>query len=256
MKQIMMAWDWALQFNDEGLHIILLALGMIYIAVKKEEKKHRYLMLGYTAAFLLVYFCPPVVWFMDKILGDLVYWRMLWLLPMPVILAYSMVKIWAGIGNRWKKAGIFAAFILMLSLMGQNVYYQDSPYEKRANWEKLPTSPVAIVDIINQNRGSEDEWALLAAPADIVDYIVQYDASIRQVYGRKGMVRSYYIMNSIQSDQIIYKNFCKRLRRRKCNYVVLGNNTKKRVRGMEKRGFSVIGTVGSYNIYKDMRWTP
>ena len=63
---------------------------------------------------------------------------------------------------------------------------ENSPYETRANWEKIPTSPIAICDIVNAGRESEDEWAMLAAPEDMVPYIRVHDASIRQVYGRKG----------------------------------------------------------------------
>lgn len=254
MEQLKTAWIWAREFNDEGLHIILMVLGMIYIGLKQEEKKHRALMLGYTGIFMVVYFLPPVVWFMDKIIGELVYWRLLWAVPMPVIIAYSMVKVWDKIQGKVKRAGILLVYVALLALMGQNVYLQESPYSERKNWDKLPETAVAVADIINADRGSKDNYALIATPPDLVDYMVQYDGSLRQVYGRKGRVRSKVLMKQMSNPPKRKNHFTNRLRAHKVNYVVL-KKTRKLTKRMKKYGFVKIGKVGDYLIYKDSRFT-
>ena len=145
-------------------------------------------------------------------------------------------------------------------LLGQLIYVEDSPYEPRGNWEKIPSSPVAICDIVNANRGSEDEWAMLAAPEDMVPYIRVYDASIHQVYGRKGNYwmpkkGGRYVVNAIHEEVIDYETLCKKCRKISCNYIVLPDGPG-RVEGMAQYHFEVIGRVGSYVVWKDMDWTP
>lgn len=253
MEQLKTAWIWAREFNDEGLHIILMVLGMLYIGLNQKEKKHRAIMIGYTIIFFVVYFFPPVIWFMDKVIGDLVYWRMLWLVPMPMVIAYSMVQTWDRIQGKVKKAGLLITYVVLLALLGQNVYLQDSPFEARSNWEKLPEAPVAIVDAINANRDSKDDYALVAAPEDMVVYLMQYDGSLRQVYGRKGLVRSRYLKKKLAEPVKRVKRFVRALRRHNVNYVVM-KKTQKLKKRMKKQGFVMIGNVGDYLIFKDAQF--
>lgn len=143
-------------------------------------------------------------------------------------------------------------------MLGQFIYLDGCPYEKRTNWEKIPESPVAICNIINANRGSEDEWVLLAAPEDMVPYIRVYDAGIHQVYGRKGDYwmpgkGGNYIVKALKNEVLDYETLIAKCRRINCNYIVLPDGAS-RVENMQTYHFEVIGRVGSYIIFKDMDW--
>ena len=185
ISQLHMSVDWLLQFNDEGLHFIIMFLALIYILLRKEEACHRRLFIGYSLIFTIVYFCPLTSWLITRAIGELVYWRMLWMMPLPVIIAYTMVKLWSRMEKKWQRAVSIGVFAGTMVVLGQFIYVENSPYETRANWEKIPTSPIAICDIINASRESEEEWAMLAAPEDMVPYIRVYDASIRCMAGRE-----------------------------------------------------------------------
>ena len=52
-----------------------------------------------------------------------------------------------------------------------------------------------------------------------------------------------------------YSKFCKKLRKKSCNYVVLRDGGHERDEEMGSRDFIKIGRVGDYNIYRDARWT-
>lgn len=260
INQCKMSVSWLRDFNDEGLHFILMFLALIYILMRKEEKCHRRLFIGYSLLFTVIYFCPWTSWLITKAIGTLVYWRMLWLMPLPVIIAYAMVKFWCRIEKKWQKGVSIAVFAGLLVALGQFIYIDGCPYETRANWEKIPASPVAICDIVNANRGSEDEWVLLAAPEDMVPYIRVYDASIHQVYGRKGNYwkpgsGGRYIVKALDDDVLDYETLVKKCRKIKCNYIVLPDG-EGRIDGMAQYHFEVIGWVGSYVVYKDMLWRP
>ncbi len=260
ISQLKMSMDWLLQFNDEGLHFIVMFFALVYILLRKEEACHRRLFIGYSLIFTVVYFCPLTSWLITRTIGELVYWRMLWMMPLPVIIAYAMVKLWHRIKKKWIRAAFIGAFTGVMIVLGQFIYVENSPYETRANWEKIPTSPIAICDIVNANRGSEEEWAMLAAPEDMVPYIRVHDASIRQVYGRKGNYwmankGGKYIESALQSEVTDYQTLCKKCRAIRCNYIVLPDGAG-RVEGMAAYHFEVIGRVGSYVVFKDMDWSP
>lgn len=256
ISEVALAFDWARQFNDEGLHIVLMVLAMCYIMLRKEEKDKRRIFVGYICLFTALYFCPPVVYVITKFIGKTVYWRMLWLIPMPAVIAYVMVKIWTKQKNKVIRAGLLAAFVLSLTVTGQVVYLENSPYEEAVNWKKIPESPSAICEIINANRNG-DEWVLLGAPEDMAWYIRQYDPSMHLIKGRKGVTwdKAKFIDQQISAQKIKYKKLCRRMRKIQCNYIVLPEG-EGRIEGMAKYGYEVIGYVGTYVIYKDMQWTP
>lgn len=258
-----MSVNWLREFNDEGLHFILMFLALAYILISRKEKYHRRLFIGYSLLFTVVYFCPVTSWVITRAIGELVYWRMLWMMPLPIIIAYAGVKIWCRIEKKWQRGLSIAALAAVLVLLGQFIYLDGCPYEKRTNWEKIPESPVAICNIINADRKSKEEWVLLAAPEDMVPYIRVYDGSIHQVYGRKGDYwkpgsGGYYIvktMNQLLRDNIEpdYEKLIAKCRRISCNYIVLPDGNK-RVENMEAYHFEEIGRVGNYIIFKDTDW--
>lgn len=262
MQWIKEQWDmavyWLLQYNDEGLHFILMFAALLYIVLSRKEKTHRKLFAGYFVIFTIVYFCPLTSYAITRAIGTLVYWRVLWLLPMPVIIAFAMVKLWDRIPKKWMRGAVLAVFGVLLVLGGQVIYIENCPYEVKSNWEKIPASPVAICDIINANRG-EDEWVLLAAPEDMVPWIRVYDASIHQVNGRKGNYwmpgsGGRYIVKALDDEALDYETLTQKCRRISCNYIVLPDGAG-RVEGMQQYQFEVIGRVGSYIIFKDITWT-
>lgn len=252
--QLKMAAGWLQSYIGSGWHMVLLVFAVVYILFQKQERTHRRLLAGYACLFTAVYFCPLISWFLTRFIGEFVYWRMLWVLPMPLILAYAMVKMWANRKYKWQRAVLLIIFAGSIVLTGENVYLAEgSPYEKAVNLEKVPESPAAICALINENR-EEGEHAMLAAPADMVGYIRQYDGSIEQVYGRRGKVRpgGNYIIRQLSREKLQYRGLTNRLRELNCNFIALPEG-ESRIQRMKKYGFEKIGQVGSYVIYKDMQ---
>lgn len=254
IAQMENAADWLLSYIGNGWHVVLLVLAVVYILFQKQEHTHRRLLAGYVCLFTVIYFCPPISWMLTRFIGEFIYWRMLWTLPLPLIVAYVMVKVWAKGRSKWQRAVLLVLFAGSIIFTGENVYLAEgSPYEKAVNWQKVPSSPAAICDVINANR-EEGEHAMLAAPSDMVGYIRQYDGSIEQIYGRRGKVRpgGNYVIRQLKKEKIAYYGLTNRLREMNCNFIALPEG-EGRERGMKKRGFEKIGQVGSYVIYKDMQ---
>ena len=98
---------------------------------------------------------------------------------------------------------------------------------------------------------------LVGAPEDMAWYIRQYDPSMHLIKGRKGVTwdKAKFIDQQISAQKIKYKKLCRRMRKIQCNYIVLPEG-EGRIEGMDKYDYEVIGYVGTYVVYKDMRWIP
>ena len=108
--------------------------------------------VGYTGVFFIIYLFPVTAKIiMDFCIGELVYWRMLWLLPIPVILAYVCTRIWGRMKSRTAKGASLAVMALLLILSGKCVYGGDTPYQKAGNLFKIPPEVCWTCDLIRQN---------------------------------------------------------------------------------------------------------
>ena len=251
MEQLEIAAGWLKLYVGDGMHMVLLAAALLYIILYEKEKIRRILFAGYAVLFVLLYFCPLVIFGMGKLIGSLVYWRMLWLLPTPVIIAYAMVMAWKRMAPGWKRTGLAVLFSLAICLTGQNVYLQNTPFTEAANLQMVPALAASVCTII-RDICREDESVLVAAPEELTWYIRQYDAGIGQVYGRRGGARTggKRIRRQLLKDKIYPDILCQDAREIGCNFIVLTDKGK-RVKLMEDRGFAVVGRVDNYVIYKD-----
>ncbi len=251
-EMLKMAWQMYSQYVGSSLHMVLLLIALLIIALDKGEE-HKRLFLGYTIGFAIVFFCPVTAWAISKFVGD-TYWRMLWALPTPVILAYAMTRCWNR-AKKWRKGLLILLFAGTIALTGKSVYFSsDTPFEKAENVEKIPQTVVDIADLLRAH--DSHNTIKVAAPEEITWYIRQYDGSFRQVYGRKTYFtkKISYIFNQLNTDDIEmnYKKLAKYLRKLSCKYVIVKEG-EGRVEGMEAQGYAVIGQVDKYVIYEDMQ---
>ncbi|MDO4632271.1 MAG: hypothetical protein Q4B01_00265 [Eubacteriales bacterium] len=244
-----------LKYVGSSFHMLLLLPALLYFACSKTEREKKRVLLYYTLIFLLVYFCPLTVLVLFHFIGD-TYWRMLWLLPTPVILAYAMTQAVREHKQWWLKSGLTVLFLGAIILGGKNVYLEDTPFQSSYNSEKVPQAAAVICDLIRQNR-PEEERAKLAAPEDVAWYIRQIDGSIDQAYGRRIVAtkENTYLRDQIHrsgEEKLNYKKLCRTLRKQNCNFVALPKG-EGRVKGMKKHRFHLISSVGDYLLFRDAR---
>ena len=237
-----------------GLHYILFLLALVYLIFHKDEKDSQRWLVGYSILFAAVYICPLTAYIiMEYCTGDLVYWRMLWLLPFSPAIAYAAARFC----GRFKRAGAqvlcMAALTLCITASGRNPYVgEKAAYVRAHNLQKLPVDACQVCDVINASL-EEGESALAVMPDDLNGYVRQYDASIRLVYGRRSKLRRERrrLHRQMNQENPRIRRIVRLSRKLGVNYVVFASNEKQH-RRFERRGFRCVGQVGGYFVYKDV----
>ena len=186
--------------------------------------------------------------------GGFVYWRMFWILPTSVILAYVAVSVCTAGKKKTIQAVCASLLMALIIVTGKNPYVGGQAiYQKSVNMQKLPADVCQISNLIADTR-AEGETALAVMPEDLVGYVRQYDASIRLLYGRRSKsekpVRK--IRRQMRKEQPKIKKLIRRIRQQGVNYLVFLADEQQDAK-IQRNGFEKIGKVGGYSVYKD-KW--
>ena len=177
-------------YNGTGYYCILFIIALIYLWFTEEDKRIRALLI-YTPTVIQILFFIPIFYVIYNRLDDGTYYRILWLLPMTVVIAYAGCKV-IGIHTRVGLALLSA--ILVMS----GTYVYKSVYMTRAENEyHIPQEVVEVCEIIKPEEGKERVWAVV--PLDLIHYVRQYTTRIQLAYGRDSIVQSW-----VKADNELY----------------------------------------------------
>lgn len=135
------------EYMGTGLIVIWYMISLIYLWINEKRKYLRLLFLYMPVILLLIYFNPLFAKAVYHMAEGEIYYRILWLLPVTVVIAYTTVCIYDRFGDR-RRADLFALCAAgMIGLSGSFVY--SSPLFSRAeNVYHMPDSVVHICDAI------------------------------------------------------------------------------------------------------------
>lgn len=258
--------DVAALFRDymgTGLIVIWYLLCLVYLWLKEKRKHLRILFLYLPVTLLLLYFNPLFARVVYRALEGEIYYRILWLLPMTVVIAYTCTCIYGRLAQgRRRKAKIFAsanAFAsadlfalcaaLVLAVSGSFVY--SSPLFSRAeNLYHVPDTVVDICDAINV-PGRE---VMAVFPLELVQYVRQYSPVTCMPYGRETTVSrwNYYhpLRDEMETEVIHMETLVPLSREYNCHYVIFRPGQK--VQGNpEDYNWVRFAEVDGYTIYRD-----
>lgn len=233
------------------LVIILILTALILFCFRKREEGKR-MILFYIIMLAGVF--NPIVYglFWTKIMRSHLYWRMIWLLPTVILLAWAICAWSKKLSGNKKSLPLFIGIAFVL-LFGKNVYMNDN-FQWATNKFKLPQDVVSTAAAILENGGK----AKAVVPDELCCYTRQYSTKIDLLYGR-----DIYGYTSPIWDEKIHKiheemnkedpdmdYLTKAVREYECNYIILSQE-KVQTDSPESFGFTCAGKVGGYMIYKD-----
>lgn len=229
----------------------LFLLALLYLLLAREEKGRKGLFIGYTVVFGLIYLCPLTAYIiMEYCIGELVYWRMFWILPIPLVIAYVFTRIWCRQKKRITQILSLVILMTLLVVSGKNIYGTETPFVRAGNLFKLPPEVCWVGDILRADQRG-DEVIRVAAAGDLVGYLRQYDAGIELVYGRRVRNRRRKVLaqelGSEEPDFSVVAGYARLL---KCNFLVY-NTDENQDQIVKSIGYQEIGKAGIYTVYRD-----
>lgn len=251
MSYLYQAFDYLKQYNGDGWHLLFFLLAVLVLAACRESRRYGRPLLIYTAAFLVLFFCPvSAKILMEYCLEDAVYWRMLWLLPVPMGIAYAGTVLAGRLKKTWMRALCLTALSAAVILGGNDVYFgPDGRYEAAENAGKIPSEVIELCNVILADSETEEAGAVVP---DILNAYVRTAApQIRQAYGRWGGTGSSARkikkqMSAASPDFSVIAACAKKL---DCAYLIYAADASRDAQILES-GYVRVGQAGAYTVYK------
>lgn len=233
-------------YNGTGYYCILFLIGLIYLWFTEEDRKTKCLLVYAPAVIQILFFIPYFYLIYNK-LDEGTYYRILWIMPMTVVIAYSACKV---IGRHTR---IGLAMVSVLLIISGTYVYKSVYMSKAENLYHIPQEAVDICEMIKPEEGEERIWAVF--PPDLVHFIRQYTTTIQMPYGRDNMVESWKtVINPLyplyQQETIDAKELSNLSKEYNCHYIILMKS--KIVDGnLSKYNIEKIGETENYIVYRN-----
>ncbi len=240
-------------FGNPVLAILLIA-SALYIAICEKDLKKR-ILLGILPLVIMAGFLLPVT----KILyvaafdeGSDTYYRLMWLVPMYVVMGYAACKLVYSFGKRIRQRVALVIVLVVVALSGSLVYLNQ--YMSVA--ENLYHIPQNVIDVCDVIAPADGEPRVRAAfPSELVHFVRQYDTDILMPYGREMIATQWDYYNAVyevmeKPEVIDAEALLEATRQTGCSYIIL-SESRKIDKNLVSLGLVLVDTVGGYKIYAD-----
>ncbi len=232
------------KFAGSGFILILFVLAFIYLFIFEKRKPRRIMLVYVPAIVLLIFFNPLFFKFFYSLVGEEIYFRIIWLLPVTIVLGYTVVHIAERLQG--KKRLFFCLVSVVLLMISGKLVYSSPLYSVAENQYHVPDEVVEICDAIKV----EGREVMAAFPEEFLLYVRQYSADVCMPYGRDSL--GYYdeFNGLMNQDEIDAEKLSVLAKERSCHYVIIHED--KVLNGdMADYDYEVFGKVRGYVIYRD-----
>lgn len=237
------------EYMGTGLIAGWFLVSVIYLFLRERDQSRRILFLYTPTILLILFFNPLFAKIVYGYVGNEIYYRILWLIPITLVIAYAAAKICGGLSG--KKKGVFTLAAIAAVVLSGSCIYQN-PYFRRA--ENIYHMPQAVVDICDAIVVPGRE-VMAVFPPEMLQYVRQYTPLVCMPYGRDVLVESwgtqqelYYIMEAEELDVEAMVPFTRG--QYQCHYIILPED-KPILGSMEDNGYVLYANIDGYDIYLD-----
>jgi len=235
-------------YMGTGLLVIFFLVALVYLFLTEKRKPVRILFVYLPLFVLLLFFNPLVTKLVCEYADNEIYYRILWLLPVTMVLAYAAVELCAGFQNKKKLPFVVAVSVLIMA--SGSLIYKNGFWTKAENIYHVPQSVVEICDAIEV----EGREVMAVFPEELVSYVRQYSPVICMPYGREVTVDRWVYTSELydvmEAEEIDAEELSKLARKHTCAYIILSQD--KVINGkLEEYDFVTFGVIKGYVIYKD-----
>ncbi|MBQ7920119.1 MAG: hypothetical protein IJ324_09305 [Lachnospiraceae bacterium] len=241
-------------YMGSGIIVGWFIISLLYLFIKERDSSKRILFLYFPILILLLYFNPLFVNVVYGIIGEEVYYRFLWIVPMTITIAYTVTCIYASLQRAAR--GIFVGCCIVLIAVSGRWIYSNEYFSVAENVYHIPETVVKICDTI----AVEGREVTAAFPREMVQYVRQYDSTICMPYGREVLVsrwgNGHPILDMISSGEINVDEFVFWTKDkeygsdRPCNFIIVPEEIEF-IGDLEAYGIVLYDTIDGYDIYHD-----
>lgn len=239
------------EYMGTGLIVAWFLFAWGYLFLKEERKQIRILLVYVPMLVLVLFFNPLFAAVLARYMGDEIYYRILWLLPITVVIAYATVV--AGSRLAGKKRTIFAMVSVVLVMVSGSYIYNNAYFTKAQNIYHIPDSVVNICDAI-ELPGRE---VMAVFPLEMIQYVRQYSPVVCMPYGREILTESWNewavqhdLCDALEAEVIDARVLGELAIEYGCIYIVLPDN--RPVEGsLAEAGYDLFLETDGYCVYRN-----
>ena len=233
---------------------LLLLISSIYLIVKESDVRMK-IIFGVMPIIVVAGFLFPITKkLFVKVAGIQsadTYYRILWIIPMYVTIAYAFTRFIASLNSTVKKCVAVCISAVIIAITGSCVYANEYVYMA----ENIYHLPQNVIDICDRIKPTEDEGAVRAAfTPELVYFVRQYDPNILMPYGRDYVDHNYYtgvLKLMMEEGEMSTQELLYHTRVDLDKYIILPTD-KKLDEDITNFDVKLIDTIDGYNIYEDI----
>jgi hypothetical protein len=244
------------KYMGQGLITVWFLLSVIYLFITEKKKEIRVMFVYFPIVILLLFFNPWFAGIIYSVLDEEIYYRLLWMLPVTIVIAYTIVSVWSKLSDKntgknlcTKKTCFAMAAVLLIAVSGRFIY-TDTYFHPAENIYHVPECVVEICDAIEL----EGREVTAVFPSELLQYVRQYSGTVCMPYGREVLVDRWNVFNDLyalmESDLVDAQALTSEARSQKCVYIVLPDD-KKITGSMEACDFMEFYRTDGYIVYID-----
>ena len=233
------------KFAGSGFVLILFVLAVIYLFVCEKRKPRRIMLVYAPTIVLLLFFNPLFYKLFHTLVGEEIYFRIIWLMPVTIVIVYAIIHILERLQG--KKQLAFGILSVLLLIFSGKLVYSSPLFSVAENKYHMPQAVVDICDAI-ELEGREVKAAF---PPEHLLYVRQYSPLVCMPYGREVYMGEYSeFFLTAEKAKIDTEKLVSFAKGTLCHYVILSKE-KVLSEPMENYGYEVFDEMHGYIIYKD-----
>lgn len=236
------------KFMGSGLIVGWFLVSIVYLLITEKRKNIRILFVYVPILVLAVFFFPPFAELMYLVAGAETYFRMLWLLPITMVIGYAAVQIYGNLKGR--KRILWAGTAAVLVMISGSFIYSSSLFSKAQNSYHMPQAVVEICDAIEV----EGREVMAVFPVELVPYVRQYSPVVCMPYGREVLTQIWgnwsELRGTMESEVIDAQQLAVLAKQEQCHYVILPEE-KEVIGDLTDYDYIFLGNIQGYEVYQD-----
>ncbi len=248
------AVDLFVSYMGSGILVAWFLICLVYLYLKEKDSVKRIIFLYFPVIVLLMYFNPLFVKLVYGIIGEEIYYRFLWIIPMSLTISFATVRVWGSLKRKLQP--LFAGLCVCLVMISGKLIYTNQFFSVAENIYHVPQAVAKICDAISV----EGREVMAAFPMHMVQYVRQYDATVCIPHGRDAILTDWgldyplleiLVQEEIDVEELVYlTRDMENGSARPCHFFVVREGTSF-IGNLEEYGIVLYDTIEGYDVYYD-----